>query len=163
MVDDDGDDNDNNGTGINTEEDSTENRNAQDTQASGETQTTSVDLPAPKKRKKPSGYGRFLQSWTDEQKAAMERMEGTLRLNEEREERIMTTFLQESARSTERLVGQLFEGLRSLLPQPTHLAPQYSQFSAHQSYPYTINYPLDRPRSNESATHESDYRLYDLG
>lgn len=97
----------------------------------------------------------------------MERMERTQRLNEEREERIMTAFLQESARSTERLVGQLFEGLRSLLPQPTHLPPQYShntpQFSAHQSYPHTINYPLDRPRSNESATHESDYRLYDLG
>ena len=86
----------------------------------------------------------------------MDRMERTQRLNEEREERAMSRFLEESARSTERLAGQIFAGLRSLLPQPTHQAPKFSPFYAHQSYPHTYNYPLDRPRSNESATHDSD-------
>ena len=43
----------------------------------------------------------------------MDRMERTQRLNEEGEERVMSRFLEESARSTERLVGQLFEGLKS--------------------------------------------------
>ena len=88
----------------------------------------------------------------------MDRMEETQRLNEEREERVMSKFLEESARSTERLAGQLFAGFRSLLPQPTHQAPNFSTFSAHQSYPHTY-YPLDRPRSNESATHDSDQAI----
>ncbi|XP_073727013.1 uncharacterized protein [Misgurnus anguillicaudatus] len=130
---------------------------------------------AAKKRRKPSsGYAKLMNVWSAEQKSFLDRIEQHQERNQQRDEMLLSRFLEESTRSTKRLLGQMFEGLRGLIPQPYEAAPHFqghapphnSYMQPPQQYPgqfynrpmlYTPNVP------NSSGASTSDHNLHDLG
>ncbi|KAK7160658.1 hypothetical protein R3I93_008348 [Phoxinus phoxinus] len=128
---------------------------------------------ANKRRKTSSGYAKLMHVWSAEQKAFLDRIEQHQERNQQRDEMLLSRFLEESTRSTERLLGQVFDGLRSIIPQPYEAAPHF-QAQAPPLNPYMqppqhypghfynrpVHYSANVPNGNETSS--SDHSLHDL-
>lgn len=129
------------------------------------------------KSKSASGYERALRSWSAGQQAFLQEMQESQNRwimqqqeqNRQHDERMISHFIEESSRSTERLIGQFFEGLRGILPHPSQAAPHWQppptpptpQQQHQQHYrPHTQpQYPYPNPQPENSY---SDYTYQDL-
>ncbi|XP_062408675.1 myb-like protein Q [Sardina pilchardus] len=139
-------------------------------------------LRGTKKRKAKSGYERALQSWSEDQKLMMQEIqdrqnrwaeeqqqhrEQRERTLQQQEENLLTRLLEQNSRSTERLVGMMFEGLRSLLPTP-QAGPAPPQYNPYPQYRYPDQHqqyhpqPQNFPRRSENPEDESEYTLQRL-
>ncbi|XP_037534989.1 uncharacterized protein LOC119412085 [Nematolebias whitei] len=121
-------------------------------------------------RKRPrgnSGYARAMQTWATEQQSFYQKMqesqnkwiEEQQERWQQREERLFVRFLEENTLSTERVVRQCFDGLKSIMtqmtppPQGRSPVPPYPQ---HQ-YPgqsRSAQFP-------QNPSYNSDYHLHD--
>ncbi len=116
--------------------------------------------------------------WSAEQRSFLDRIEQHQERNQQRDEMLFTKFLEESTRSTERLVGQIFEGLRRILPIPYEAASHF-QGQAPPLHPYMqppqhytghfYNRPMQQSQNvpncsgTSSFDRSSDHSLHDLG
>lgn len=83
---------------------------------------TLYNLVGPRERS--SGYAKAMHTWATEQQVFLEKMQQSQNkwIEErqdkhlQREERLLSRFLEDSTLSNERLIGQLFDGLKSIFP-----------------------------------------------
>ncbi|XP_054593358.2 zinc finger protein with KRAB and SCAN domains 2 [Nothobranchius furzeri] len=123
-----------------------------------------------RKRSSSSGYAKAMCTWSTEQQAFMKKMqESQNRWVEEhqerrlqREERLVTRFIEESSRSNERLVGHLLDGLRTIIrpPPPPPVAPYSSQQHHYRNYVGSAEFGQNA--QHYSNNYNSDYTLQDL-
>lgn len=100
---------------------------------------------------------RFLQGMQESQNQWAERHQER---RQQREERLMERFMEESARSNERLVSEIFQGLRSILPQnPFPPRPYPSQMTFQHIPVHGYNSPSPSSQNNPGS---SDYSLHDM-
>ncbi|KAL1246691.1 hypothetical protein QQF64_034380 [Cirrhinus molitorella] len=143
----------------------TEKDPTQTTQDPCEGSSHATDLPVQstaKKRiksKSASGYERALKTWAIDQQAFLHNLQSSQNRwaeqqqeqNRQHEERMFFRFVEENTRTTQHLIGQLFEGLRGILHDS-------SQAAAHwQHYPYTQpQHPYSHSQSYQHPPHDVD-------
>lgn len=146
-------------------------------------QTSSIERKVLKPK---SGYERALQSWSEEHRVMMQEMqdrqnrwaeeqqqhrEQRERMLQQQEENLLSRLLEQNSRSTERLVGMMFEGLRSLLPTP-QIGPPLPPYNSYPQSRYPVPHqqhhpqpqsPLQNfPRQSENPEDQSEYTLQRL-
>ncbi|KAK7925646.1 hypothetical protein WMY93_007956 [Mugilogobius chulae] len=146
-----------------------------DSSSEGGPESTEVSTDGGEKRKRSSSseYAKAMCTWSTEQQAFMEKIqESQNRWLEEqqerrlqREERLLSRFIEESSRSNERLVGSLLDGLRAIIrPQPpappASPAPSYSSQRSYRTYSGSADF--SQHRHNYSDDYNSDYTLQNL-
>lgn len=97
------------------------------------------------KSKSASGYERALRTWAVDQQAFLQDLQSSQnrwveqqqQQNREHEERFFFRFIEENTRTTERLIGQLFDGLRGILHDSSQTAPHRHPYHPHTQHPYT--------------------------
>lgn len=130
-------------------------------------------------RERSSGYAKAMHTWATEQQVFLEKMqesqnkwlEDQQEKRQQREERFLTRFIEESTLSHQRLIGQLFDGLKSIFPTP----PPPQGMAPGPSYPPQHHYPPQHPypgysgsaqiphnTPNYSENYSSEYCLRDL-
>ncbi|XP_048062754.1 uncharacterized protein LOC125278056 isoform X2 [Megalobrama amblycephala] len=124
----------------------------------------------PRKRKGPtsritSRYEKAIKMWSFEQQTFLEKMQETqnvwmeqqLQRNQEHEERLLMTLVEEHSRSNERLVGQLLSGLSGILHQTSALHMQTNRILMFRPHPQTQHsYAETRGHSSKNTPHNAD-------
>lgn len=121
-------------------------------------------------RKRPRGnfgYAKAMHTWAADQQAFYQKMqESQNKWTEEqqercqqREERFLLRFLEESSHSTEHIVRQCFDGLKSIMTQMSQPPQGMPPYSPQHQYPVQSGCA----KFSQNPSYNSDYHLYDLG